>query len=115
MFIKYRIMKQLVFGKPIAYTDLETKFRNKDKYMLAVDILGKSGYITGMIYNDKLYISLESVSAFLRYKHDIRMSILNWSLKIGAFIITIATLLLTAEKGRLSELLNWLLTTLHMV
>ena len=83
--------------------------------MLAVDILGKSGYITGIIYNDKPYICLESVSAFLRYKHDIRMSILNWSLKIGAFIVTIATLLLTAEKERLSELLNWLLITLHTV
>lgn len=114
MFVKFHIMRSLTFDKPINYEVLEQKFRNKDKFMLAIDLLGKAHYIDAFEKSGKLYLRLETVAAYERYKHDVKVTFAEWFIKVLSFIIIIATLFLTADTERLHTIWQWLSSILHL-
>lgn len=103
MFLKYKIMKRLNaigYSASLEYFELQKELspENVDKFMVAVDVLGSSGYLTldRESSEDEIYISLRILSSYVRYKHDTRISFLNWFLKVASFFIIIATLIFTA-------------------
>lgn len=114
MFVKFRIMHALTFDNPISYQALEQKFHNKDKFMLAVDLLGKAHYIDVFEKSDTVYLRLETVAAYKRYIHNVKVTFAEWFIKVISFIILIATLFLTADTERLHTIWRWLTDILSL-
>ncbi len=100
MFLKYKVMKRINnVGFPNTIT-LDTLIRDldadNDKILIALDILGCKGYV----YCDAsqyptMLISLRNLSSFVRYKHDMKICVLEWIIKIGSFLAVIVSLLFT--------------------
>lgn len=102
MFLKYRIMKEINSVEFPNATTFDSIVRNlkvdNEKALVAVDILGCKGYISCDLSEYPIIkLSLEHLSSFVRYKHDMKICAFEWALKIGSFAAIITSLLFTEE------------------
>ena len=97
MFLKYKIMCE-INKNDCNYFALQKTLspNNLDKYMVAVDDLGKDGYIDLESTYNSFVVSKKNIASYVRYKRDFRVSIIDWIIKVGSFVVVIATLILTA-------------------
>lgn len=98
MFLKYRMMKEINSVEFPNTITLDTLMQNlgddNNKVLIALDILGCKQYIScDTSQYPVIRVSLRTLSSFVRYKHDMKICVLEWILKVGSFVAVIASLL----------------------